>query len=155
MSKIQAFHRVLLSALLYRHIDDAKRWLYVWDELRCLTIYQGWYNKRTRCLHTLVGHLLVKRMPVLYNLSSTKIPEYLSENWIQGRQKLEMHRMTPNLPWTLNGDKYSASTKEIPPKLKFLSILLYNYWFSRYKVARKSEMHSMTPNWTWTLNYQK
>ena len=34
-------------------------------------------------------------------------------------------------------------------------ILLYKYWFSRYKVARKSGMHWITPNITWTLNSQK
>ncbi len=34
-------------------------------------------NKRHRGLDVLRGHLLVK-IPVMYKLSSTKIPEYLS-----------------------------------------------------------------------------
>ncbi len=46
-------------------------------------------NKRPRGLDTLLGHMLVKRVPIMYKLSSTKIPEYLSQSWIQGRQKLE------------------------------------------------------------------
>ena len=53
-------------------------------------------NKRPRGLDTLLGHLLVKRIPVTFQLSSTKIPEYLSQKYIQGRRKLEMYRMTPN-----------------------------------------------------------
>ena len=36
-------------------------------------------NKRPRGLDALLGHLLVKRIPVTYKLSSTKIPEYLSQ----------------------------------------------------------------------------
>ena len=53
-------------------------------------------NKRPRGLDVLLGHLLVKRMPVRFKLSSTKIAEYLSQKWIQGRRKLEKYRMTPN-----------------------------------------------------------
>ncbi len=33
-------------------------------------------NKRPRGLDALLGHLLVKRIPVTYQLSSTKIPKY-------------------------------------------------------------------------------
>ena len=55
-------------------------------------------NKRPRGLDHLLGHLLVKIIPVTYQLSGTKIPNYLSQKQIQGHQKLEMHRMTPNLP---------------------------------------------------------
>ncbi len=36
-------------------------------------------NKRPRGLDALLGHLLVKRIPVLFQHSSTKIPEYLSQ----------------------------------------------------------------------------
>ena len=36
-------------------------------------------NKRPRGLDTLLGHLLVKRIPVMYKLSTTKIPEYLTQ----------------------------------------------------------------------------
>ena len=37
------------------------------------------FNKRPRGLCALLGHLLVKRIPVTYQLSSTKIPEYLTQ----------------------------------------------------------------------------
>ena len=53
-------------------------------------------NKRPMGLYALLGHLLVKRMPVMFKLSSTKISEYLTQKQIQGRQKLEKHRMTRN-----------------------------------------------------------
>ncbi len=36
-------------------------------------------DKRHRGLDALLGHLLVKRIPVMCNLSSTKVPEYLSQ----------------------------------------------------------------------------
>ena len=36
-------------------------------------------NKRPRGLDTLLGHLLVKRIPAMYKLSRTKIPEYSSQ----------------------------------------------------------------------------
>ncbi len=36
-------------------------------------------NKRPRGLDTLLGHLLVKIIPVTYQLSNTKIPKYLSQ----------------------------------------------------------------------------
>ncbi len=36
-------------------------------------------NKKPMGLDVLLGHLLVKRIPVMYQLSSTKISEYLSE----------------------------------------------------------------------------
>ncbi len=35
--------------------------------------------KRPRGLDALLGHLLVKRIPVTFQLTSTKIPEYLSQ----------------------------------------------------------------------------
>ncbi len=37
------------------------------------------FNKRPRGLDALLGHLLIKRMPVIFQLSSTKIREYLSQ----------------------------------------------------------------------------
>ena len=43
-------------------------------------------NKRPRGLDALLGHLLVKKIPEMYKLSTTKIPEYLSQEQIQGRQ---------------------------------------------------------------------
>ncbi len=36
-------------------------------------------NKRPRGLDALLGHLLVKRIPVMFQLSSAKIPGYLSQ----------------------------------------------------------------------------
>ncbi len=36
-------------------------------------------NKRPRGLDDLLGHLLIKRKPVMFQLSSTKVPEYLSQ----------------------------------------------------------------------------
>ncbi len=36
-------------------------------------------DKRPRGLDALLGHLLVKRIPVTFQLCSTKIPEYLSQ----------------------------------------------------------------------------
>ncbi len=36
-------------------------------------------NKRPRGLDPLLGHLLIKRIPVMFQLSSTKIPENLSQ----------------------------------------------------------------------------
>ena len=48
-------------------------------------------NKRPRGLDTLLGRLLVKRIPVTFQLSSTKILEYLSQKQMQGQQKPEMH----------------------------------------------------------------
>ncbi len=36
-------------------------------------------NKRHMDLDALLGHLLVKSISVMYKLSSTKIPEYLSK----------------------------------------------------------------------------
>ena len=45
---------------------------------------------------------------------------------IQGRQKSEMHRMTPNWTWTLNSQKYTVYTKCLPLGPKFWSVLLYD-----------------------------
>ena len=72
---------------------------------------KNWKHTLTVEQEALLGHLLVKKIPVTYKLSSIKIPEYLSQKQIQGHQKLQMHRMTPNRPWTLNSQKYSAGTK--------------------------------------------
>ncbi len=47
--------------------------------VRSPTASQQRYNKRPRGLDALLGHLLVKRIPVTFQLSSTKIPEYLSQ----------------------------------------------------------------------------
>ncbi len=78
-------------------------------------------------IDVLLGHLLVKRIPV--------ISEY-SFKGIQGRQKLGMHKLIPNWPWTLNDDKYSAGTKDFSLRLKFWSILLYNHWLSTWAKVR-------------------
>ena len=62
---------------------------------------------------------------------------------IQGRQKSEMHWMTPNWTGTLNSQKYPVYTKDLPPRPKF--------WSAFFKIygRRKSELHWMTPIWTW------
>ncbi len=36
-------------------------------------------NKRPNGINALLGHLLIKRIPVMYKLGNTRIPEYLSE----------------------------------------------------------------------------
>ncbi len=46
--------------------------------------------------------------------------------------------MTPTDIAHLISDKYSAGTKDFHFGLKLLSILVYNYWLGRYKVAQKS-----------------
>ena len=40
--------------------------------------------------------------------------------------------MTVNWHWTLNNDKYSVCTKDLPLRLKCWSILLFELWFLRY-----------------------
>ena len=59
--------------------------------------------------------------------------------------------MTPNWTETLNSDKYSAGTKDLPLGLKFWSILLYDHFFLRCKVVQKLKLHRITPNWIWHL----
>ncbi len=44
--------------------------------------YENNYNKRPRGLDGLLGLLLVKRIPAMHKLSSTKIPEYLSQGLV-------------------------------------------------------------------------
>ncbi len=51
---------------------------------------------------------------------------------IQGRQKSEMHRVTPNWTWPLNSKKYPIYTTYLPPRSKFWSVLLYDQRFPRY-----------------------
>ena len=50
---------------------------------------------------------------------------------VQGPQKSETHRMTPNWTWTLNNQKYPTYTKYLPLRSKLWSILLYNQRFSK------------------------
>ena len=111
-------------------------------------------NKRPGRLDALLGHLLDKRIPVRYKLSSTKIAENLS----QSRHKvikMEMHHMTPNWPWTLNSDKYSVCTKDLPLSADIL--VYFAVWTLVFKIQgpQKSELHWMTPTEIWTLNSQK
>ncbi len=57
------------------------------------------------------------------------------------RKKMEMHRMTPEWNWT--HQKYPICTK-------YLSPLLYNQLFSRYKVVKNRNIgyiHRITCNW--------
>ncbi len=53
--------------------------LYWIGQLHCCILPWGPVTKRPRGLDDLLGHLLVKRMPVTFQLSNTKIPEYLSQ----------------------------------------------------------------------------
>ena len=49
---------------------------------------------------------------------------WLAVSKIQGRQKSEMHRVTPNWTWTVNSQKYPIHTKYSPPRSKFWSVSL-------------------------------
>ena len=45
---------------------------------------------------------------------------------VQGRQKSEMHRMTPHWPWILNSQKYSIYNIYLPLRSKFWPVSLYD-----------------------------
>ncbi len=59
-------------------------------------------NKRPRGLDALLGHLLVKRIPVTFQLINTKIPEYLSQIKVDTRSS-----KTGNVP---NDPKLTLNT---------------------------------------------
>ena len=72
-------------------------YIYISFQKYCFNIFHLHIsNKRRSGLDIVLSYLLDKRIPVSYKLCSTKIPEYVSQKQIQCRQKLEMHRMTPN-----------------------------------------------------------
>ena len=94
-------------------------------------------NKRPRNLDALLGHLLVKRILVMYKLISYYKNPWIFKSKVHTRSsKLEMHRMTPIWTWTLNNEKYSAGNKDLPLRLKFWSILLYDYCYQDIKLAK-------------------
>ncbi len=65
------------------HLGFVKFWVsdfyFIFENFKFTFVDYGEINKGSRDLAILLGHLLVKRMPVMYKLSSTKIPEYLSQ----------------------------------------------------------------------------
>ncbi len=67
----------------------------------------------------------------------------LAVSEIQGLQKSEMHRVTPNWTWTLNSQKYSIYTKYLPLRSKFWSVSLYEQWFPRYRTFYNSPLTAM------------
>ncbi len=80
---------------------------------------------------------------------------WLSVSEIQGRQKLEMHRMTPNWTWTLNSQNYPIYTVNIPPEGHILVRFALRPVVFKIQGRQKWEIHRMTPNWTGTHNSQK
>ena len=52
---------------------------------------------------------------------------------VQGHQKSEKQRMTPNWTWTLNIQKYSIYTKYLPMRPRFWSVSLYDQRSPRYR----------------------
>ena len=66
-----------------------------------------------------------------------------------------MHEMTLNWPWTLNSDRYSLCTKDLPLRLKLWSTSLCEPWFSRYKVLGNQNYTEWPQNELGTLNSQK
>ncbi len=56
----------------------------------------------------------------------------VSEKHEQGRQKSEIHLMTPNWPWTFNSQKYTIYTNDLPLRSKFSPVSLYDLRFPRY-----------------------
>ncbi len=55
---------------------------------------------------------------------------------IQGCQKSEMHRMTPEWPQALIGQKYPVYTEYSPPRPKFHSVSFYDQALLRYKLVK-------------------
>ena len=66
-----------------------------------------------------------------------------------------MHRVTPNWTWTLNSQKYSIYTKDLPQRPKFWVRFTLCVAVSEIQCQQNMEMHRMTPNWTWTFDSQK
>ncbi len=57
--------------------------------------------------------------------------------------KIEMHRLTSDWPWTLNGQKYPVYTEYLPPSPKFWSVSLYWQPFSRNSTFYNSPFTAM------------
>ncbi len=86
----------------------------------------------------------------MYKLSSTKIPEYLSQTVNTRSSKMEMHRMTSKWTWTPNSLKYSIYTKYLPLGANFGPFRSTISHF-RYTTCTKSSKISNAPNdpnWT-------
>ena len=106
-------------------------------------------NKRPRGLGVLLGHFLVKRIPEMHKLSTTKIPEYLSQTVDTRWSKLEMHRMTPSWTWRLNSQKYSIYTKYLPLSPKFHPLRSTT---SRFRDTRLSKIENAPSDAKLNLN---
>ncbi len=78
-----------------------------------------------RDLDVLLGHLLIKRIPVMYKLSSTKIPEYLSQSRYKDVNKRPMgldallQNQLGHLPKFQKLHIYSISTSGVEIELIF------------------------------------
>ena len=62
---------------------------------------------------------------------------------IQGRQKSEMHRVTPNETCTFNSQKYPIYTKYFPLRSKFWPVSLFDQRFPRYRTFYNSPLTTM------------
>ncbi len=105
-----------------------------------LTKRKKMVKKRPRGFDALLDHLLVKMNTSNVETSQYKGPRIFQSKVDTRSLKMEMHRMTPNWPWTINSQKYSAGTKYLPLRPKFWSILLYHHKKGRQKL----EMHRKT-----------
>ncbi len=81
---------------------------------------------------------------------------WLAVSEIKGRQKSEMHQMSPNWTWTLNSQKYSIYTTYLFTAEAWILVrFALRVTGSRIQGRQKLEIHWITPNWIWTLNSQK
>ncbi len=55
----------------------------------------------------------------------------------------QVHRMTPNWPWTLLGQRYTTYVLLVSPSPKFCSVLLYDQRFPWYRTFYNSPLHSL------------
>ncbi len=74
---------------------------------------------------------------------------------IQGRRKLEMHRMIPNWTWNTLQSKLIYIQQILSPEAQILVCFGLRVAVPEIQARPKSEMHRMIPKWTWTLNSQK
>ena len=115
-------------------------------------------KKRPRVLDVLLGHFLVKRVPVTYQLSSIKDPWIFQSKVDTGSSKT---RNAPNDPkltlntLTFKGTLYMYQVLTPETEILFRFTLRLPVSEIHAQGQRKSEMHRRTLNRTWTLNSQK
>ncbi len=63
--------------------------------------------------------------------------------FVKTRKYRNLHRMTPDWLWTLNGKKHPVYTKYLPLRPKFWSVLLEGQPFSRYRTFYNSYLTTM------------